>query len=141
MENAAPITVVCRGEAVHGNALKLVDGWWWIAKDVAYRHTRESGPLGDEGIHYVRGHLRTWWPPHRKHIDALLVAAALGPEPAGPASEPALSAKTSKRLIDSLMRGLITDVAKLEADARKIEQDASRRALARDVQRLTPKWR
>jgi hypothetical protein len=131
---------MCGGKIVHGHALKLIDGWWWIAEDVAYKHTRESGPLGDEHIHYVRGHLRTWWPPHRKRIDALLVAAALGSEPTAPASEPVMTEKTAKRLMGAMMRGLNTDAAKLSADYEKIRGDAYRHAVTREIQRLTRRW-
>lgn len=37
-----------------------------------------SGPLGTEGVHYVRGWLYPrWWPPHRRRANALISSAAL----------------------------------------------------------------
>lgn len=77
MFNGARITVVSGGKTVHAHVLKLTDGWWWMTGD-GYPYGL-SGQLGEEDIHYVRGFLRTWWPPHRKRGAALVVAAALGP--------------------------------------------------------------
>ena len=79
MKNGARITVVRGIKIVHGRALKLSDGWWWVAATAARNATKESGALGEEHVHYVRGFLRLWWPPHRRRADALVVAAALGP--------------------------------------------------------------
>ena len=138
MENGAPITVVCGSKTVHGWALKLSDGWWWIADSAAPDTTKQSGPLGDEGIHYVRGFLRTWWPPHRKRVDALVVAAALGPPL--PRSEPTLSAQTAKKLMNAMMRGLNTDVAKLIGDARRITERIERRSTGHRIWSLTRRW-
>lgn len=138
MRNGARITVVSGGKTVHGHALKLHDGWWWMADAARLNTIKESGLLGEEDVHYVRGFLRTWWPPHRKRIGALVVAAALGPPM--PLGEPTLSARTAKRLMAAMLRGLNTDVAKLIGDARRITEAAERRATGYRIKRLTRRW-
>lgn len=138
MEYGARITVVYGGKLVHGHALKLSDGWWWMANSAEPDTTRVSGPLGEEDIHYVRGFLRTWWPPHRKRGAALVVAAALGPSL--PLAEPTLSAHTAIHLMKAMMHGMNTDVAKLIGDARRITERAERRATGYRIKRLTRRW-
>jgi hypothetical protein len=139
MRNGAHITVVRGDKTVHAHALKLLDGWWWVAATDRDSHgVKDSGPLGEEHSHYVRGFLRTWWPPHRKRAAALLVSYALGP--AMPPSEPTLSVRTAKKLMDAMMRGLRTDVQKLIGDARRISERAEYRSVGRRIKPLTRRW-
>lgn len=128
MNNGAAITVAREGAAVHGTALKLKDGWWWIGH--TDDGTRPSGPLGDEGVHYVRGFLFNWWPPHRKRRDALLTAAALAGPPPEPPNPPVPSMAPAVlnihgRLFDQLFGGTLQ---KLTDDANRLIKDAERLA-------------
>lgn len=117
MNNGDTITVAHGDKLITATALKLKNGWWWSGKGY-------SGPLVDEGIHYVRGSLWMRWPPHKKRGNALLVAAALGEPPPMPVSP------IPMRLI---LKGLSGDFQKLADDARRVGLVTSGESFTRSI--------
>jgi hypothetical protein len=133
MKNGAAITVAHCGTVMPAHAYKLKpgEGWWWMGSYVdGETGTKPSGPLGDEGIHYVRGHMYHWWPPHRKQRDALLTAATLAgppPEPTPPTSP--ITAASAQAMMNQMIVTLTKDFDRIWADANKLLEDANKLAV------------
>jgi len=126
----AAVTVAHNGVAVRAHVYKLAAGaWWWMA----WRYdgsNAPSGVLGDEGIHYVRGFLLNWWPPHRKRRDALLTAAALADPPPAPTPPHVPMAPAVLNIHSRLFDQLFGDaMKKLTGDANKLIENAERLGL------------
>lgn len=54
---------------------------WWTHYG-PYTALRFVCDYSEEGVTWIRGFARPWWPPHRKRCDALLAAYALAADTA-----------------------------------------------------------
>jgi hypothetical protein len=132
MNDGTHITVAIGNEIIRAISVEMVTlGQAWTA--IASEDSR-YGKLGDEHINYVRGWLYPLWPPHRRQAEALIVAAALGPQPHF-VQPPQSAVHMAKSLMDDVMKRVNQDIAKVMMDAEKMVEDAER--LARDGRSVT----
>lgn len=125
MNEGTRITVALGNETVRAIYVKMGDlGSAWAA--IAPKDNR-YGKLGDEHTNYVRGWLWPLWPPHRRRAEALIVAAALGPQPEFHKA-PKGAVQAAKTVMDDIMKHINQDMAKVMKDAERLVKDAERSA-------------